>query len=162
MNWLRDTLVDAAAAGLTDIDTTEAVTCYRTPRGGSEHSTNRRLPRSDSLLPGYDAFHVVDQLMTQPLQVVLAGRIGNTGSYDMGVRLWKMRVSRGIVFWTIRRQDLAERRFERVEVQMHANPRTRRTPAGFGGWPGARRGHPVSARGPGTSSGPPRRVRPLQ
>ncbi|MFB6785629.1 hypothetical protein ACFCWT_02935 [Streptomyces olivaceus] len=28
--------------------------------------------------------------MTQPLQVVLAGRIGNTGSYDMGMRLWKM------------------------------------------------------------------------
>ncbi|MFC8003761.1 hypothetical protein ACFUCH_11600 [Streptomyces olivaceus] len=28
----------------------------------------------------------------------------------------------GIVFWTIRRQDLVERRFDRVEVQMHANP----------------------------------------
>ncbi|MER7229351.1 alpha/beta hydrolase [Streptomyces olivaceus] len=89
VNWLPDTLEDAAAAGLTDIDTTEAVTYYRTPRGGSEHSTNRRLSRSDSLLLGYDAFHLVDQLMTQPLQVVLAGRIGNTGSYDMGMRLWK-------------------------------------------------------------------------
>ncbi|WP_446033751.1 alpha/beta hydrolase [Streptomyces olivaceus] len=90
VNWLPDTLEDAAAAGLTDIDTIEAVTYYRTPRGGSEHSTNRRLSRSDSLLLGYDAFHLVDQLMTQPLQVVLAGRIGNTGSYDMGMRLWKM------------------------------------------------------------------------
>ncbi|MBZ6170957.1 alpha/beta hydrolase [Streptomyces olivaceus] len=90
VNWLPDTLEDAAAEGLTDIDTTEAVTYYRTPRGGSEHSTNRRLSRSDSLLLGYDAFHLVDQLMTQPLQVVLAGRIGNTGSYDMGMRLWKM------------------------------------------------------------------------
>ncbi|MFE0181058.1 alpha/beta hydrolase [Streptomyces olivaceus] len=90
VNWLPDTLEDAAAAGLTDIDTTEAVTYYRTPRGGSEHSTNRRLSRSDSLLLGYDAFHLVDQLMTQPLQVVLAGRIGNTGSYDMGMRLWEM------------------------------------------------------------------------
>ncbi|GHI98751.1 alpha/beta hydrolase [Streptomyces olivaceus] len=90
VNWLPDTPEDAAAAGLTDIDTTEAVTYYRTPRGGSEHSTNRRLSRSDSLLLGYDAFHLVDQLMTQPLQVVLAGRIGNTGSYDMGMRLWKM------------------------------------------------------------------------
>ncbi|WP_446045124.1 alpha/beta hydrolase [Streptomyces olivaceus] len=90
VNWLPDTLEDAAAASLTDIDTIEAVTYYRTPRGGSEHSTNRRLSRSDSLLLGYDAFHLVDQLMTQPLQVVLAGRIGNTGSYDMGMRLWKM------------------------------------------------------------------------
>ncbi|MGC0239547.1 alpha/beta hydrolase [Arthrobacter sp. SD76] len=90
VNWLPDTLEDAAAAGLTDIDTTEAVTYYRTERGGNEHSTNRRLLRSDSLLLGYDAFHLADQLMTQPLQVVLAGRIGNTGSYDMGMQLWKM------------------------------------------------------------------------
>ncbi|MGO4422170.1 alpha/beta hydrolase [Streptomyces sp. MCAF7] len=90
VNWLPDTLEDAAAAGLTDIDTTQAITYYRTERGGNEHSTNRRLSRSDSLLLGYDAFHLVDPLMTQPLQVILAGRIGNTGSYEAGMRLWKM------------------------------------------------------------------------
>jgi fermentation-respiration switch protein FrsA (DUF1100 family) len=90
VNWLPDTLEDAAAAGLTDIDTTQAVTYYRTERGGNEHSTNRRLLRSDSLLLGYDAFHLADRLMTQPLQVILAGRIGNTGSYDMGMQLWKL------------------------------------------------------------------------
>ncbi|MFE0353318.1 alpha/beta hydrolase [Streptomyces nigra] len=90
VNWLPDTLEDAAAAGLTDIDTTQAITYYRTERGGNEHSTNRRLSRSDSLLMGYDAFHLVDQLMTQPLQVILAGRIGNTGSYETGMQLWKM------------------------------------------------------------------------
>ncbi|CAM5596691.1 Alpha/beta hydrolase OS=Streptomyces tendae OX=1932 GN=GUR47_24520 PE=4 SV=1 [Streptomyces tendae] len=90
VNWLPDTLEDAAAAGLTDIDTTQAVTYYRTERGGDAHSTNRRLARGDSLLLGYDAFHLVDRLMTQPLQVVLAGRIGNTGSYEAGMKLWKM------------------------------------------------------------------------
>lgn len=90
LNWLPDTLEDAEAAGLTDIDTTEAITYYRTERGSNEHSTNRRLLRSDSLLLGYDAFHLADQLMTQPLQVILAGRIGNTGSYDMGMQLWKL------------------------------------------------------------------------
>ncbi|MGA5504059.1 alpha/beta hydrolase [Streptomyces umbrinus] len=90
VNWLPDTFEDAAAAGLTDIDTTQAITYYRTERGGNEHSTNRRLSRSDSLLLGYDAFHLVDQLMTQPLQVILAGRIGNTGSYEAGMQLWKM------------------------------------------------------------------------
>lgn len=38
-----------------------------------------------------------------------------------------------------------------------------RSGAGFPGqWPGARRGHPTAARGPGTSSGPPGRVRPLR
>ncbi|MGC7098153.1 alpha/beta hydrolase [Amycolatopsis lurida] len=90
VNWLPDTLEDAAAAGLTDIDTTQAITFYRTERGGNEHSTNRRLARGDSLLLGYDAYHLVDQLMTQPLQVVLAGRIGNTGSYESGMQLWKL------------------------------------------------------------------------
>lgn len=90
VNWLPDTLEDAAAAGLTDVDTTQAVTYYRTGRGGSEYFTNRRLARGDSLLLGYDAFHLADRLMTQPLQVVLAGRVGNTGSYEAGMRLWKM------------------------------------------------------------------------
>ncbi len=90
VSWLPDTLDDAVAAGLTDIDTTQAITFYRTERGRNEHSTNRRLSRSDSLLLGYDAFHLVDQLMTQPLQVILAGRIGNTGSYENGMQLWKL------------------------------------------------------------------------
>jgi fermentation-respiration switch protein FrsA (DUF1100 family) len=89
-NWLPDTVEDAAAAGLTDIDTTQAITFYRTERGRNEHSTNRRLSRGDSLLLGYDAYHLVDQLMTQPLQVILAGRIGNTGSYESGMQLWKL------------------------------------------------------------------------
>ncbi|MFF0727322.1 alpha/beta hydrolase [Streptomyces sp. NPDC004134] len=89
VNWLPDTLEDAAASGLTDIDTTQAITYYRTERGGNEHSTNRRLSRGDSLLLGYDAFHLVDRLMTQPLQVILAGRVGNTGSYEAGMQLWK-------------------------------------------------------------------------
>jgi fermentation-respiration switch protein FrsA (DUF1100 family) len=90
VNWLPDTLEEATAAGLTDIDTTQAITYYRTERGRNEHSTNRRLSRGDSLLLGYDAYHLVDQLMTQPLQVILAGRIGNTGSYESGQQLWKL------------------------------------------------------------------------
>lgn len=90
VNWLPDTPEDAVAAGLTDLDTTQAVTYYRTARGGHEHSTNRRLARGDALLLGYDAFHLVDRLMTQPLQVVLAGRAGNTGSSEAGRRLWDL------------------------------------------------------------------------
>ena len=89
-NWLPDTLGDAAAIGFTDIDTTQAITYYRTERGRNEHSTNRRLSRGDSLLLGFDAFHLVDQLMTQPLQVILAGRRGNTGSYEAGMKLWEI------------------------------------------------------------------------
>ncbi|WP_226359921.1 alpha/beta hydrolase [Pseudonocardia sp. ICBG1142] len=87
--WLPDNAEEAAALGVDDIDTTQAIRYYRTRRGGSEYSTNRRLARGDSLLLGYDAFHLVDPLMTQPLQVVLAGRVGTTGSSEAGMRLWE-------------------------------------------------------------------------
>lgn len=90
VTWLPDTLEDAAEAGINDIDNIQAITYYRTPRGAHPRSTNRRLLRSDALLMGYDAFHLVDQLLTQPLQVVLAGREGVTGSYQAGLRLWQM------------------------------------------------------------------------
>ncbi len=90
VNWLPDSLEDAEAAGIDDIDTLQAITYYRTPRGHSEHSTNRRLTRGDSLAMGFDAFHLVDQLMTQPLQVVVAERKGNTYSYETGMALWEL------------------------------------------------------------------------
>ena len=90
LNWLPDSAGDAAAAGITDIDNNQAIAYYRTPRGGHPRSTNRRLARGDALLIGYDAFHLVDQLLTQPLQVILAGRKGVTGSFEAGMKLWQM------------------------------------------------------------------------
>ncbi|TRW88735.1 alpha/beta hydrolase [Mycolicibacterium sp. 018/SC-01/001] len=90
LNWLPDTPDDAVAAGITDIDNTQAIEYYRTPRGGHPRSTNRRVARGDSLLIGYDAFHLVDQLLTQPLQVILAGRRGVTKSYEAGMKLWEL------------------------------------------------------------------------
>jgi len=63
---------EAEAAGITDIDVLQALKYYRTDRGHYEHSTNSRLSRGDTLLLGFDAYHLVDQLMTQPLQPVLA------------------------------------------------------------------------------------------
>lgn len=90
VNWLPDTVEEAEALGITDIDTRQAITYYRTPRGGNEYSTNRRLLRSDSLILGFDAFHLVDPLLTQPLQVIVAGREGNTGQYASGARLFEL------------------------------------------------------------------------
>ncbi|KMS83973.1 alpha/beta hydrolase [Prauserella rugosa] len=90
VRWLPDTTEEAAAARMTDLDTTQAVTYYRTERGRHERSTNRRLARGDALALGFDAYHLVDRLMTQPLQVILAGRVGTTGAYESGMRLWKL------------------------------------------------------------------------
>lgn len=85
--WIPDTVEAAEAAGITDVDTLQAVRFYRTPRGGHARSTNRRLRRSDSLLTGYEAFHLVEELLTQPLLVIVAGRPGSTGQLEAGIEL---------------------------------------------------------------------------
>ncbi|MCO8276251.1 alpha/beta hydrolase [Actinoplanes sp. TRM 88003] len=89
-NWLPDTMAEAEAAGVTDVDLLQAITYYRTERGRNEHSTNRRLSRGDSLLLGYDAFHLVDQLLTQPLQLIVAEHLEGTGFDTSAERLWKL------------------------------------------------------------------------
>ena len=87
--WIPDTPEAAVAAGITDRDVLDAVEYYRTPRGYSEYSTNRVLFKSQALMMGFDAFHLVEELLTQPLQVVVAGRVGMTGSYADGKQLWE-------------------------------------------------------------------------
>ncbi|SEM11121.1 hypothetical protein SAMN05428989_3079 [Pseudoxanthomonas sp. GM95] len=83
--WIPDTLEDAQAARITDVDLLQAVTYYRTARGHDPHSTNRRHPRSDALMLGYDAFHLADLLLTQPVQVIVGGAsAGTTGSFEDG------------------------------------------------------------------------------
>lgn len=90
VNWLPDTVDEGRSAGIDDVDTLQAMAYYRTSRGYHANSTNRRLRRTDSLLTGFDSFHLVDQLLTQPLQVILAGREGVTRQHETGMRLWNM------------------------------------------------------------------------
>jgi fermentation-respiration switch protein FrsA (DUF1100 family) len=87
--WLPDSLENAKDAGIVDPDTLEAITYYRTPPGYNANATNRLLFRSNALLLAFDAFHLVEDLLTQPLQVIVAGRRGNTFSYEDGEDLWK-------------------------------------------------------------------------
>lgn len=88
--WIPDTLQDAETAGITDIDVLQAVTYYRTARGRHENSTNRRHYRSDALILGFDALHLADQLLTQPVQVIVAGVGGSTGSLEDGRQLTQL------------------------------------------------------------------------
>ncbi|PZE63021.1 alpha/beta hydrolase [Curtobacterium sp. MCPF17_001] len=87
--WIPDTEEQAAAFGITDVDTQEAVRFYRTSRGYNEHSTNRRYFTSDAMMLGYDAFNLVEELLTQPLQIIVGGRLGTTFSYSDGLALWE-------------------------------------------------------------------------
>lgn len=86
--WIPDNPEEARAVGITDPDTLEAVDYYRTPRGYNKNSTNRRLFRGDVPVLGFDALHLVEEFLTQPIQVIVGGRLGATFSYDDGKRLW--------------------------------------------------------------------------
>lgn len=88
-NWLPDTQEEAEAANITDREVLDAIEFYRTPRGFSEYSTNRRYVPSDGPLLAFDAFNLAGELLTQPLQVIIGGRKGTTGSYDDGMLLWE-------------------------------------------------------------------------
>jgi fermentation-respiration switch protein FrsA (DUF1100 family) len=86
--WLPS-LEEANAAGITDPSLLNAIDYYATPRGHKEHRTNLRLLTSDALLLGFDAFHLVGELLVQPLQVIVGGKLGTTFSYEAGLSLWE-------------------------------------------------------------------------
>lgn len=81
-------------AGLTDIDIVEAVDYYRTPRGEQPGSPNKLRFISTAAAVGYDAFHLAEHLLTQPLQIIIGGRPGAFGSYRDGFDLFSRAASR--------------------------------------------------------------------
>jgi len=87
--WIPDSPEDARAVGITDRDLLDAVDFYRTPRGFNENSTNRRYFTSLGPLLGFDAFHLVGELLYQPVQVIVAGRLGMTFSFADGQTLFE-------------------------------------------------------------------------
>lgn len=87
--WIPDSPEAAAAAGITDRDTLDAVEYYGTARGYDPHRSNRMFFTSTALQIGFDAFHLVDELLVQPLLVIVGGRRGSTGQYDDGLLLWE-------------------------------------------------------------------------
>ena len=87
--WIPDSVEAAQAAGITDRDLLDAIDFYRTPRGFNEHSTNRRYFTSLAPMIGFDAFHMVGELLTQPVEVIVAGRLGTTFSFADGQTLFE-------------------------------------------------------------------------
>lgn len=87
--WIPDTTADAVAVGVSDPETLQAVDYYGTPRGYDPDRSNRMVFTSTALQIGFDAFHLVEELLVQPLLVVVGGRRGSTGQYDDGLLLWE-------------------------------------------------------------------------
>lgn len=88
--WIPDSLKEAEAAGITDPEVFEAVAFYRESHYRHPNSSNRLLFASYGHLLGFDAFNLVPELLTQPLQVVVGGRRGATGQYEAGQRLFAL------------------------------------------------------------------------
>ncbi|AQR62060.1 alpha/beta hydrolase [Brevundimonas sp. LM2] len=99
--WIPDSLAEAHAQGVTDPDLLEAVWFYRESLYRHPNSTNRLLFRSNGYLLGFDAFHLVPDLLTQPLQIIVAGRRSATGQYENGQTLFDRSPSRDKDFFVV-------------------------------------------------------------
>ncbi|GGA60155.1 alpha/beta hydrolase [Pelagibacterium lentulum] len=75
--------------GIKDVDVVEAVDYYTTPRGQQPGSPNKLNVTSTGAAFNWDAFHLADKLLTQPLQVIVGGgQTGAFGSYRDGFDLF--------------------------------------------------------------------------
>lgn len=86
--WIPDSPAEAKAAGIVDPDLLDAVNYYRMPRGQSANSTNRLYFASMGMLLGYDGFNLIEELLVQPVQVVVGGRRGSVPSFTHGRALF--------------------------------------------------------------------------
>lgn len=85
--WIPNSPEEAKQAGVTEMDTVEAVDYYRTPRGQHPRACNKMLFASMDALITFDAFHLAEHLLTQPLLIVVGDRVGAFGSYRDGFEL---------------------------------------------------------------------------
>lgn len=93
-NWIPRNQEEREQAGITDIDIVEAVDYYTTSRGKSPNSPNKLNFTSLDLVIGFDAFHLADELLTQPLQIIIGSVQGAFGSYRDGHELYNKAASK--------------------------------------------------------------------
>ncbi|MBB1200080.1 alpha/beta hydrolase [Enterobacteriaceae bacterium 89] len=75
-------------AGIKDIDIVEAVDYYTTPRGQQAGSPNKLRLTSTIPTLTWDAFAFTEQLLIQPLHIVIGDVPGGFGSYRDGYELY--------------------------------------------------------------------------
>jgi uncharacterized protein len=83
-NFLPDSVEAGRKHGLTDIDVLEATEYYKTSRGQKPHGATRALFSHSAPAMGWDAFHLAEVLLTQPLMVVVGDKVGAFGAYRDG------------------------------------------------------------------------------
>jgi fermentation-respiration switch protein FrsA (DUF1100 family) len=92
-NWIPNSVKEAKQMGLEEMDLLEAIDYYRTPRGEHPNSCNKLLFMSMSNLIMFDAFHLAEYFLTQPLLVIVGDKVGGFGSYRDGFDLYNKAAS---------------------------------------------------------------------
>lgn len=92
-NWIPNTAEEAKQAGMEELDLLEAINYYRTPRGEHPNSCNKLLFTSMSNMIMFDAFHLAEYFLTQPLLVIVGDKVGGFGSYRDGFDLYNKAAS---------------------------------------------------------------------
>lgn len=92
-NWIPKNQEEREQAGINDIDIVEAVDYYTTSRGQSPNSPNKLRFTSLASVLGFDAFNLVETLLTQPLQIIVGSKQGVFGSYKDGHELYNRAAS---------------------------------------------------------------------
>ena len=93
-NWTPNSVEEAKQAGINELDMLEAIDYYRTSRGEYPTANNKLLFTSFANLIIFDAFHLADVLLTQPLLVIVGDKVGAFGSYRDGFELYNKAVSK--------------------------------------------------------------------
>lgn len=91
--WTPASLEEAKQAGPVEMDLAEAIDYYRTPRGEHPRSNNKLLFTSFGKTITFDAFHLADRLLNQPLLIIVGDRVGAFGSYRDGFELYNKAMS---------------------------------------------------------------------
>jgi len=88
VGYIPNSEAERETAGLGDIDVVEAVDYYTTQRGRQPGSPNKLRFTSVAPAVGWDAFHLAELLLTQPLHIVIGSVPGGFGSYRDGLELY--------------------------------------------------------------------------
>ncbi|MFF1733058.1 alpha/beta hydrolase [Streptomyces sp. NPDC058247] len=86
--YIPNTVEERQQAGITDVDIVDAVEYYRTPRAQDDGAPNKLLFSGLEAAFAFDAFHLAEHLLTQPLQIIVGDVPGGFGSYRDGFELF--------------------------------------------------------------------------
>lgn len=87
INMLPDSVAAGKEAGITDIDVLEATDYYKTSRGQAAGGATSVVHSHMAAGMGWDAFHLSETLLTQPILVVIGDKPGGFGAYRDGFEI---------------------------------------------------------------------------